>query len=237
MRTLPGLILLAAGLPTAAAADYEEVRDLSLNADGIGALEIAAGAGSLLVTGVAESSTIVVEAIIRIPGEDAEGAREIIESNLVLSLERDDDRAVLEARFENGSWFSGDSGSIELEVTVPEAMALDIEDGSGSIAIRDITADIGIEDGSGSIDLRQVGGQVTIDDGSGSISAQQVGGDITITDGSGSLEVAQVAGSVVIDDGSGSITVSGVARDLQILESGSGSLSITGVNGRTDTGN
>lgn len=237
MRTFATLILLTAGFATTAAADYEEVRDLSLNADGISALEIETGAGSLLVTGVAQSSTIVVEAIIRIPDEDAEGAREIIESNLVLSLERDEDRAVLEARFEDGSWFSGDSGSIQLEVTVPEEMALDIEDGSGPIAIRDVTADITVEDGSGSIDLRQVGGRVTIDDGSGSISAVQVGGDITVTDGSGSLEVAQVAGSVIIDDGSGSITVSGVAQDLEILESGSGSLSITGVQGRTDTGN
>jgi hypothetical protein len=237
MRTLLSLILLAAGLSTAAAADYEEVRDLSLNADGISALEIDAGAGSLLVTGLAGTSTIVVEAIIRIPDQDAEGAREIIESNLVLSLERDEDRAVLEARFEDGSWFSGDSGSIQLEVTVPEALALDIVDGSGSITIRDVTADIAVEDGSGSIDLRQVGGQVTIDDGSGSISAEQVGGDITITDGSGSLKVAGVEGSVIIDDGSGSITVSGVAKDLEILESGSGSLSITDVKGRTNTGN
>lgn len=235
MRTFLSLILLTAGLSTAAAADYEEVRDLSLNAEGISALDVKTGAGSLAITGVAQSSTIVVEAIVRV-SEDPDDAREIIESSLVLSLERDGDRAVLEARFEDGSWFSG-GGSIQLEVTVPEGMALDVRDGSGSIAIRDVTADIAIEDGSGSIDLRQVGGQVTIDDGSGSISAQQVGGDVTVTDGSGSLELIRVEGSVVIDDGSGSITVSGVAKDLEILEAGSGSLSVTDVRGRTETGN
>lgn len=237
MRTCASLILLAAGFASAAAADYEEVRDLSLNAEGIRALEIEAGAGSLAVTGVAESSTIVVEAIIRVPDEDPEEAREIIESGLVLSLERDGDRAVLESRFENGRWFSGDSGSVKLEVTVPAALALDIEDGSGSITVREVTGDIRIEDASGSIELVRVGGQVTIDDGSGSISAEQVGGDIRISDGSGSLAVSGVEGSVVIDDGSGGITVSGIAGDVEILEAGSGSLSITDVQGRTVTAN
>lgn len=237
MRTFASFILLAAGFSTAEAADYEEVRDLSLNAEGITALQIEAGAGSLTVTGVEESSTIAVEAIIRVPDEDPEDAREIIESRLALSLERDGDRAVLESRFEDGSWFSGDSGSIQLEVRVPAALALDIEDGSGSIAVRNVTGDIDVADGSGSIDLVQVGGRVTIDDGSGSISAEQVGGDISITDGSGSLDVSRVEGSVVIEDGSGGITVSGVAGDVEILEAGSGSLSISEVQGRTLTPN
>lgn len=236
MRKLTFLLVFAAGAEGAAAGDYEEMRDLSLNAAGIGVLEIEAGAGSLVVTGVAGSS-IVVEAVIRVPDEDADGAHEIIESDLVLGLERDADRAVLTAWFEDSGWLSGHGGSVQLEVTVPEALALDIEDGSGSIAIRNVTGDIQLEDGSGSIDLRRVGGRVTIDDGSGSISAEQVGGDIRITDGSGSLKVVGVEGSVTIDDGSGSITVSGVAKDLEILEAGSGSLSFTDVQGRTDTGN
>jgi hypothetical protein len=236
MRIPVMLILLAAALP-AAAADYEEVRDLSLNAEGIRALRIDAGAGSLSVTGVGGSSTVVVKAIVRVPDEDADEARKIIESGLVLSLERDGERAVLEARFEPGSWFSGSSGSIQLEVTVPETLALDIEDGSGSLSVLNVSGDLTLEDGSGSIDLRQVGGRVTIDDGSGSISAEQVGGDITITDGSGSLELTAVEGGVIIEDGSGSITVSGVAGDLEIRESGSGSLAISDVQGRTTTAN
>ena len=237
MRTALLLTLLVAVLPAAAAADYEEVRDLSLNAEGIRALRIDAGAGSLSVTGVAGSSTIVVQAIVRVPGADAEEARKIIESGLVLSLERDGERAVLESWFEQGSWFSGDSGSIQLEVTVPEALALDIEDGSGSISVQNVSGDLVLDDGSGSIDLRQVGGRVTIDDGSGSISAEQVGGDITVTDGSGSLKLSAVGGGVIIEDGSGSITVSGVAGDLEIRESGSGSVAISDVQGRTTTAN
>lgn len=235
MPKLAILILIAAGRASLAA-DYEEVRDLSLNAEGIGILEIETGAGSLLVTGVAESSTIVAEAIIRVTGEDAERAREIIGSDLVLSLERDRDRAILKANFEDRSWLSGHDVSIRLDVTMPEGMSLDIEDGSGSITVRNVTGDIAVDDGSGSIDLVQVGGQLTIDDGSGSISAEQVGGDIMITDGSGSLKVIQVGGSVTIDDGSGSITVSGVAGDVDIREAGSGSLSVTDVQGRTNTG-
>jgi hypothetical protein len=235
MQKFAILLLIAVGQPSLAA-DYEEVRDLSLNAEGIGILEIETGAGSLLVTGVAESSTIVVEAIIRVPNEDAEGARKIIESDLELSLERDGDRAILQADFE-GSWLSGHDGSIQLEVTVPEAISLKINDGSGSITAQDVNGDIALDDGSGSIDLTRVGGRLTIDDGSGSIAAQQVGGDVTITDGSGSLKVTRVEGNVTIDDGSGSVTISGVAGDVDIREAGSGSLSITDVQGSTLTDN
>lgn len=236
MHKLAILLLIAVGQPSLAA-DYEEVRDLSLNAEGIATLEIETGAGSLLVTGVAESSTIVAEAIIRVPDEDAEGAREIIESDLELSLERDNDRAILRADFKHGGWLSGHAGSIQLEVTVPEAISLDIDDGSGSITVQDVTGDIALDDGSGSIDLTRVGGRLTIDDGSGSISAQQVGGDVTITDGSGSLKVTRVEGSVTVDDGSGSVTLSGIVGDVDIREAGSGSLSITDVQGSTNTGN
>jgi hypothetical protein len=236
MQKFAILLLIAVGQPSLAA-DYEEVRDLSLNAEDIGILEIETGAGSLLVTGVAESSTIVVEAIIRVPNQDAEGARKIIESDLDLTLERDNDRAVLRADFAGGGWLSGHDGSIQLEVTVPEAISLDINDGSGSITVQDVTGDIALDDGSGSIDLARVGGRLTIDDGSGSIAAQQVGGDVTITDGSGSLKVTRVEGSVTIDDGSGGVTVSGIAGDVDIREAGSGSLSITDVQGNTLTGN
>lgn len=235
MRILILATLIATGLVQAAWNGYEEVRDLSLNAEGLGSLHIEAGAGSLVITGVAGSGTIVVEALIQVPDEDVDAAREIIESGLVLDLGRDGDRAVLRGYFEDGGWLSHENGSVRLKVTVPEAMSLDVEDGSGSIVVQNMAGDVVVEDGSGSLELTRVGGSVTIADGSGSISAEKVGGDISIVDGSGSLSVLEAEGNVTIDDGSGGITVSGVAGDLDILEAGSGGLTVTDVQGRFDS--
>jgi hypothetical protein len=231
LRPTSTLLILAVVLPSlvpAVAQAYEEPRDLSLNAEGLHVLAIRSGAGSLRVTGIAGTGTIVAKAHIRVAEADPEAARQIIERDLELRLVREGQTAVLEARFDP----EDTEGAIELEVTLPQAMALDAEDGSGSIEIVNVRGDIDVDDGSGEIVLRDVGGKVTVDDGSGSLSVEEVGGDLEITDASGEVSVRSVQGSVRIEDGSGDLTVSDVAGDLDIPESGSGSVEVSGVAGR-----
>jgi len=232
MRTFLILGMFAASLADAAWKDYEEIRDLTLDASGVDIVEIEAGAGSLEVHGNANAEKISVTALIQVPGKKEEKAREIIESDLVLTLERDSDKAVLNGYFESSGWGWGDSPSIRLEVEVPDRVGLEIDDGSGSIKIRDVAGDIDVEDGSGSLEMAHVGGEIRIDDGSGSITVEDVGGDISINDGSGSITVKGVRGSVIVDDGSGGINVSDVDADLIIEDDGSGSLSFARINGR-----
>lgn len=231
------LSLLLCGIAAAASGDaaYEEPRDLSLNAAGVARLVVNAGAGDLRVTGAAESDTIVVKALIRIPNADAEKARRIIEDDLTLELVRDGDTARLEAQFEAGL-FSRESGSVDLDVTVPERLALEIDDGSGPIELDGVQGDIDIDDGSGSITVRRSGGNMTVDDGSGALTVEDAGGDLAIDDGSGEITVRRVAGSVRIDDGSGDIVVSGVAGDLDIEEAGSGGVEVSDVGGEIRRG-
>lgn len=231
------LLLLCTGAAAAAGAPaYEEPRDLSLNASGVERLVVHAGAGELRVSGAAEGDTIVAKALIRIPDRDAEEAHRIIEKDLTLELVREGSTARLEARFGKAGLFARHSGSVALEVTVPERLALEIDDGSGAIEIVGVRGDIGIDDGSGSITVRRSGGNVTIDDGSGAVTAEDIGGDLAIDDGSGEIAVRQVAGSVRIDDGSGDIIVSGVGGDLDVEEAGSGALEVTDVAGEIRRG-
>lgn len=231
-KMIPGVILL--GLASSAWADYEEVRELTLDSRGIDTLKIDAGAGSMDVVGVPGMTQITVVATIQVTGNDDDRAREKIESDMILSLEKDSDTAELNAWFESSgwNWGSGDSPRISLEVRMPEGLHLDVDDGSGSIEIENIRGDITLEDGSGSLTMKDVGGVVEIDDGSGSISVTGVGGDIFINDGSGSIKVKGVAGSVTIDDGSGSIDVSDVEEDLIIVDDGSGGLDFSNIGGR-----
>lgn len=234
MRTILIIGMFTASLASAAWRDYEESRNLTLDAGGIDIVEIEAGAGSLEVRGSADAQAISVIALIQVPGKNEEKARKVIESDLVLTLERNGDTAVLNGYFESSGWGWGDSPSIRLEVEVPDRVALDIEDGAGSIRIWDVSGNIEIEDGSGSLQMSNVGGDIRIEDGSGSISVEGVGGNISIDDGSGSITVKDVRGSVIVDDGSGGINVSDVDADLIIKDDGSGSLNFARIDGRVE---
>ena len=233
MRSLIVMAMFTVSLAHAGWTDYEEVRDLELEASGISQLTINAGAGSMDVTGVAGLDKITVKATIVVPNEDADDAARVIEKKMTLSLEERSGEAELEAGFKSGLMSFGSSPYIALEVHVPQGMAVNIEDGSGSIDIVDLAGDIRIDDGSGSIDIRNVA-HVRIDDGSGSIDLVNAKGDVWITDGSGSISVEHTQGSVTIDDGSGSIKVIDIDGDLIIVDDGSGSLSFSDIRGTVD---
>jgi len=234
MRSIIVMAMFTASLASAAWSDYEEQRDLILSASGIDTVDIDAGSGSLEIFGVSGADAIAVTATILVPDRDADKARKIIESDLVLTLEKQGDAAVLKAYFDQESRHFGDNPSVQLIVRMPDNLNLAVDDGSGSMSVADISGAIEVEDGSGSITMTNVGGEVQIIDGSGSIAVDGVGGDISIDDGSGSIRVREVAGSVVIDDGSGSINVSGVERDLIIVDDGSGGLNFSDIKGRVE---
>ena len=164
---------------------------------------------------------------------DEDDAAAIIEKNMTLTLEERGDDAYLEAMFDDG-WMGWSEGArIDLEVTLPTGVALRIDDGSGSIDVSGVEADVSIDDGSGSLDVRDVA-NLTIEDGSGSIDVANASGDVSITDGSGSIKVRSVSGSVTIDDGSGSIKVNDVEKDLILVDVGSGSFKYSNVRGRVE---
>lgn len=231
MRAMLLLVMLSATLAHAAWNDYVEARDLRLDASGLDELAIDAGAGSLEIRGDDRTDEIFVSAKITVPGAGADEAQSLIEDHLVLALERVDGRAVLNSYFSDEMPRGHDGAGVGLEVRVPASLALDVRDGSGSLGIRDVRADIRVEDGSGSITLDRAGGDVEIDDGSGSITVDDVAGSIRIVDGSGSILVRRVAGSVTIDDGSGSVDVRDVDADLVIEDDGSGSLKFANIGG------
>lgn len=237
MRSLLILTMFTASLAGAALNGYEEVRELTLDTRGIDMLSIENGAGSIDIQGVSGTTEITVTATILVPGKNNDKAMKRIENDLVLTLDKDSDVAVLKAYFKEGGFFNfGDGPSVQLDVRMPAGMHLDVDDGSGSINVENVRGDIMLDDGSGSITMIDVGGEIEIDDGSGSISVTNVGGNISINDGSGSIKVRGVAGTVTVDDGSGSIDVSNVEEDLIIVDDGSGGLDFSNIAGRVETG-
>jgi len=230
MRSFIVMGMFLASFASMAGNDYHEDRELGIDAGGLEAMRIEAGAGTLDVQGIDGLTNIEVSATIVVPDTTDDKAKEHIEKAMELSLTRDGNEATLVSDFDNGFWGNGMGASIDLEVRCPAGVELNIDDGSGSLEVRGVVGGISIDDGSGSIDVSKVG-SVFIDDGSGSIDVESASGDVSIIDGSGSIDVRAVEGSVTIDDGSGRIRVSDVENDLIIVDDGSGSVSISNVRG------
>ncbi|QYK01457.1 hypothetical protein [Shewanella psychrotolerans] len=220
--------------------DYHKQVQLTLAASELDTLMAHTGAGALKVIGDASVESITLDAdIYGYDGAEPE-----------LTLVRSGNKAKLVANFDafsRLSFSSSRSPYIDLVVKVPAHMQLDINDGSGAIAIRGVLADMQIEDGSGAIDidggkkltiddgsgsivLANVDGNINLEDGSGSIEINQVNGDVSVKDGSGSMTIQNIVGKVTVDDGSGGIRVEN-SKGLHIVESGSGDLSFDNING------
>ena len=131
----------------------------------------------------------------------------------------------------SSSFFSWNGGaSLDMEVTVPDSVAIDIEDGSGDTVVENV-GPLKMVDGSGELTIRGVHGSADVHDGSGALTINDVAGDLHVVDGSGEMEIDRVAGSVTIDDGSGGIIVRNVQRNVTIESDGSGSVDVTDVRG------
>lgn len=229
MRSLIVMAMFASSLTYAAWNGYTETRDLELPSSGIKVLEIDAGAGGIVVNGVADTDVISVKATVRVD-DNEDDAIETIEKRLVLKLEKKRSKAVLDAYFEDSGWHFSDSAAVDVEVSVPQGLEIFVDDGSGPIQINNAQSDIRIDDGSGSIEVTGAR-SVWVDDGSGSIRITNVTGDVEVEDGSGDIKVQTVGGTVTIDDGSGGIDVRDVEKDLDIVDDGSGSVRIADVRG------
>ncbi|AKS42459.1 DUF4097 family beta strand repeat-containing protein [Wenzhouxiangella marina] len=199
----------------------QDTRELSIEVPEGAALSIDAGAGFLIIEGSDTTRQVSVSADVRQHTANDD-------YRLELSI---DEAGQIQLVAHGGDGWNNDR--LDLRLQVPRSLTIEIEDGSGSIQIRNLAAALSIDDGSGSIDVSQVSGDVRIVDGSGSIRIDQVDGQVDIDDGSGSIDVSQVSGKVTVSDGSGSINVDG-AGDFELLDDGSGSVNLNKIRSAGD---
>jgi len=108
---------------------------------------------SIIVMAMFTASLASGAATIQVADRNGDKARTVIESDLMLTLEKHGDIAVLSADFKERRWDFGDSPKLELVVRMPDTLSLAVGDGSGSISVSDVSGAIEIEDDSGSIIL------------------------------------------------------------------------------------
>lgn len=224
--SLVGGILLVSGCVfhiSPSMASVKQTQQLTLPNNNLEYLNVLSGAGSLEIKGSQTATSISVDATIYTTD---------IEDEYELTLEHDGKQAKLVAqnKSRNGiNFYSGQSPSINLVVTVPSNLNLDIDDGSGDIIISAMKSNIGVKDGSGGLTLNGAK-NLTIDDGSGEVNLENIAGNLALTDGSGSIHIDNVNGNATIEDGSGEMHVSNVSGSLNV-EDGSGDIVISQING------
>ncbi|MBT8136198.1 MAG: DUF4097 domain-containing protein [Gammaproteobacteria bacterium] len=224
MRTLS---LLVIGLLCGASAHgweqckYEAVSSDSIRLGRAKLVEINALAGSLEVVGEKGAKQITVDAT-------ACATKEALLDDVQWGLKSKGRKIILDTDLPRD--YTDDYAALNLVVTVPAGIDVNIDDTSGSMKVRRVGA-LEVRDRSGSITIIDAGGAVTIDDSSGSITVENVRGNLRVDDSSGSIDIEEVTGSVLVKDGSGSIRIDDVGGSVEIVDDGSGSISVADVGG------
>ncbi len=139
MRSFIVMGMFIASLTHAAMNDYTETRNVELGTNDVEVFSVDAGAGSIDIKGVAGATKISVKAVIEIADISDDDAMKIIERKMTLSLDQKGNVAHLKAWFEHGFMdFGSDDGRIDIEVKVPQGIAVIIDDGNGSLRFSDI---------------------------------------------------------------------------------------------------
>ena len=218
-RTLIAAGALAASPVLADDCAHKAEREAILDAGGAHSVRIEAGAGELHIEGRTGQTRVEAR------GTACASSEQVLE-RIRLTATRQGDTIVVKVDIPDGSiWGWNEQARLDLTVTVPRIMPLDVEDGSGSAEIAHV-GKLTVQDGSGELSVSDVTGDLRIEDGSGSIEVTGVTGNVRLSDGSGSMTVRNVGGSVTVDDdGSGSIEVAGVKGDFTVAHDGSGGIS------------
>jgi len=204
-------------------ANFHQKRELTLDANSLNTLAIDSGAGELIVKGSAQVDQIIVTADIYTTAD--------YQDNYDLELSASGTTGILVAKTKSssGMWV-GHSPHINIVVTMPESMMLNIDDGSGDIEVTNIHGVVAINDGSGGLVISNIGSSLKVKDGSGDLVITEVNGDVSVVDGSGDIELTNITGNLTIYDGSGSIYAKSVTGNA-LFEDGSGDLTVRKVGG------
>lgn len=208
--------------------EHDEPRTARVNARGATRIVIVGRAGWLRVEGKEGMTEVVAEGTAIAPRTDLlkdiklHGTREGNVVRIEVEMPK------LEHQNWDSSWDSGPA--LNLTVTVPNNIPVEIEDSSGDLRVMG-TAALDVDDNSGGVEIRDVGGDLRVRDGSGELEIENVRGDVTIDDGSGEIDVRDVTGTLTLRDGSGSITAHTVGGSVNVERDGSGGIRVTDVGG------
>jgi DUF4097 and DUF4098 domain-containing protein YvlB len=187
---------------------YQDVDRLSIDNHGAGAIDIVSS-GDDTVTGR-----------ISCPDED-------YLQQVTVRQTRD----TLRIDFPKMSWFRGQT--VDLELAVPDDLALELTTGSGDVDIAVPIRQSRITSGSGDVDLDDVAG-LRCTTGSGDVSIKGItDGPSTIGSGSGNLVVSDVSAALQAKSASGDVEINRLSEALR-ANTASGDITVNAARGSAE---
>lgn len=208
--------------------EYEKEIDQVLDLEGSKMLTILAGAGDLEIEGDDNVSVATIRGKVCVSEE------EWLDESRVDVNGGSNAEIVVELPEINSSWslMGSTYAYIDLEITVPDNLQLDIKDSSGDVEIEGVST-LTLKDSSGDVRIEDIEGSVTLNDSSGDLVLEDIEGDVTVdSDSSGDIRGRDVEGSVLVRrDSSGDIRFIDVSRDFTVERDSSGDITAKGVGG------
>jgi len=202
-----------------------------IDAKDIDRIKLNALAGELVVTGVADSTTVTVN------GRACTDTEKYL-NEIVLDVERTGSSVTVTVVIPESvrSGWNTEYAYVDLEVSLPESTPIEIKDSSGDMDLSSISV-TSINDSSGRIKLRNGQSDLVLDDSSGNILIRQLNGNLSLADSSGNIRLREIKGEVLIRrDSSGEIEISKVEKNVEIVSDGSGGIDIDEVGGSVTIG-
>lgn len=188
-------------------------------------LKVVAGAGTLKIVGGKRDS-------ISIDARLCSDSKEQLEQ-MSVSDEMSGDTLEIETRFSQGGFRkkSWQSASINLTLTVPDSVAMDVSDSSGAAQLEGLLSLV-MFDSSGELTIKDIAGDVDVTDSSGALTIKDVRGGVAVTDSSGAIDVKNVLNDLVVRvDSSGGIDAKNIGGDVLVKRDSSGAIDVTDVVG------
>jgi hypothetical protein len=207
---------------------YEKEINQVLDLEGSEVLTILAGAGDLEIEGDDDVSVATIRGKVCVSEEDW------LEESRVDVIRGSNAEIAVELPEISSSWslMGSNYAYIDLQITVPDNLRLEIKDSSGDVEIEGVST-LSLKDSSGDVRLEDIEGSVTLNDSSGDLVLEDIEGDVTVeSDSSGDIRGRDVDGSVLIRrDSSGDIQFVDVSRDFTVERDSSGDITAKGVGG------
>ena len=208
--------------------EHERRIETSLDLAGSESLMVRAAAGDLEIIGSSEGTVAEIE------GRVCASKEEWAEQAAVDTRDGKKAEIVVELPDTEGNWslLGGSYAYMDLRLTVPDNLPLEVRDSSGDIEIEGV-GELSVKDSSGDIEIEDSRGPIFVEDSSGDIEFTDIGGDVTVeSDSSGDIDGRDIQGSVLVrHDSSGDIDFRDVSRDFTVERDSSGEISANRIGG------
>jgi DUF4097 and DUF4098 domain-containing protein YvlB len=108
------------------------------------------------------------------------------------------------------------SRRVDIDLTVPRHIGLDLRTGDGNIEIRGVEGNSALKSGDGRIVIEDVEGTFRAESGDGGVNLKRTHGDFSLQSGDGKIDVEDFDGALHVQTGDGPVRVSGRFDVLEV---------------------